>query len=365
MIKKFTFLFLIFLFSKTFLSAQGSCASPDGSFFGFDGSFSHTYATANANGCCYNNLNPGQTYCWTYFYPSSGDFMMDIIINGSCGNCDGGNLLYLGTACSGGCSSIGLVGCTNVQYNFSCAVQNPAGFEHGGNGNCSPAMTCGSNFTWCITVPAGCSTMDVCPMVECSAGPGNCAGLMPIVLLDLTGEFENGKTKLKWITASENNNDYFTVERAIADAGEEQLEFVPIGNIKGAGNSSAPISYHLTDNSYSSDRGQDNDGYIYYRLKQTDFDGKFVYYGPISVKKEDADGSSVLPSISSGLFTLLPGKDVESIIIYNSMGEAAYHSSMENSSPLIIDLSGSPNGIYFARFQSKFGETVRKILLNR
>ena len=100
MIKKFTFLFLIFLFSKTFLSAQGSCASPDGSFFGFDGSFSHTYATANANGWCYNNLNPGQTYCWTYFYPSSGDFMMDIIINGSCGNCDGGNLLYLGTACS-------------------------------------------------------------------------------------------------------------------------------------------------------------------------------------------------------------------------------------------------------------------------
>ena len=365
--KKITLAFLFLLLSKNFLSAQGSCASPDGSFFGFDGGLSHTYATANANGWCYNNLNPGQTYCWTYFYPSGGSFTMDIILNQTCGNCEDSGLLLF-TACSGGCSSVGVGGgCGSIQYNSSCAVQEAGGFEHG-DASCSPAEVCGTNFTWCITVPAGCSTMDVCPMVNCSAGPGNCVGIMPILLLYLDGKFENGKPTIKWTTAAETNNDYFTIERAIVHdaSGKSNLQFFPVGMEKGSGNSSTAIPYEFTDNSLDAERFDENDGFIYYRIKQTDFDGKFVYYGPISVKIENENNISVLPSFSSGLFNVLLSKSANSIIIYDSMGKVIQVNALtENQLSKTIDLTEHPNGMYFIKIISGDRAEMQKILVNK
>jgi hypothetical protein len=193
----------------------GSCASPDGSFFGTSliSSGSIDYNTANTNGLCYNNLNPGQTYCWTYFYPSSGNFRIEIILNETCG-CDATLFNSLSPACSGTtCVSNPpppfSIGCGAIQYNSSCAIQQNGGLEFGGSGACTPALTCGSIYTFCITVPAGCATMDVCPMVYCTAGTGNCA--LPVELLSFTGKNRCETNILYWTSASEINNDYYTI----------------------------------------------------------------------------------------------------------------------------------------------------------
>ena len=97
---------------------------------------------------------------------------------------------------------------------------------------------------------------------------------LPVELLNFTA-LPNGKVvDLNWATATEKNNDFFTVERS-----KDAVNLEDISTIKGSGNSSSIISYSDKDiNPY--------DGISYYRLKQTDFDGKFSYSNIVSVEFE-------------------------------------------------------------------------------
>ena len=80
---------------------------------------------------------------------------------------------------------------------------------------------------------------------------------------------------LNWSTASETNNDFFTIERSI-----NGKDFKQVATLPGAGNSNTQLDYSTFDpkpyNSIS-----------YYRLKQTDFNGDFSYSDIFSVKFED------------------------------------------------------------------------------
>lgn len=68
-----------------------------------------------------------------------------------------------------------------------------------------------------------------------------------------------------WETASETNNDYFTLERA-----GEDMNFAELLRQPGAGTSSVPRTYTAVD-------PHPFGGRSYYRLKQTDYDGKTSY----------------------------------------------------------------------------------------
>ncbi len=91
----------------------------------------------------------------------------------------------------------------------------------------------------------------------------NC--LLPIELLSFSGEPDGKNNLLQWTTASETNNSYFTVERS-----HDGIRFLEIAKVKGAGNSNVLLHYRAVDE-------QPIDGIAYYRLRQTDFDGKFSY----------------------------------------------------------------------------------------
>jgi hypothetical protein len=93
----------------------------------------------------------------------------------------------------------------------------------------------------------------------------------------------NRSVKLKWTTATEQNNDYFSVEKST-----NGLSFSEIGRRKGAGNSSSEKNYEYTDDAPSG-------GVTYYRIRQTDFDGKYDYSDVVAVSYEkQSDGSCVL-----------------------------------------------------------------------
>lgn len=91
------------------------------------------------------------------------------------------------------------------------------------------------------------------------------ANPLPIELINFTLHQEDHSVKVLWETASEINNDYFTVERS-----SDGINFNSICIVKGAGNSTRNIDYSIYDFLPLS-------GTFYYRLKQTDFDGKFSY----------------------------------------------------------------------------------------
>lgn len=88
---------------------------------------------------------------------------------------------------------------------------------------------------------------------------------LPIQLLHFSAVPNGSVVDLEWITASEINNHYFTVERS-ADA----TQFEGIIQRLGAGNSNIVLVYQDVDY-------QPLTGISYYRLKQTDFDGSFSY----------------------------------------------------------------------------------------
>jgi hypothetical protein len=94
---------------------------------------------------------------------------------------------------------------------------------------------------------------------------------LPVELLNFSAETEANTVVLNWTTASEINNDYFTIERS-ADA----VHFSPVGIVDGAGNSTLTRNYELVDYNPLP-------GVSYYRLRQTDFNGEFELFGPVAV----------------------------------------------------------------------------------
>jgi len=113
---------------------------------------------------------------------------------------------------------------------------------------------------------------------------GPSGGPLPIELLSFAASMvDKTRVELKWVTTSEINNEYFTVERS-----SNGLNFEEIAEVTGAGNSNDRLEY----NTYDDDPLE---GISYYRLKQTDYDGQFEYFKMVAVSYElNADGSCVL-----------------------------------------------------------------------
>lgn len=94
---------------------------------------------------------------------------------------------------------------------------------------------------------------------------------LPIELLSFDAEPVGNTVLVSWTTASEINNDFFTIERSV-----DASIFTPIGTVNGAGNSSSTRSYSFVD-------VQPMMGVSYYRLRQTDFNGDFEVFDPAVV----------------------------------------------------------------------------------
>lgn len=84
---------------------------------------------------------------------------------------------------------------------------------------------------------------------------------LPVELTRFDGQCSGKNVLLNWATASEINNNFFTIERS-----DDGITFQGIGTINGAGNSTSTLYYMFSDN-------QSFTNGAYYRLKQTDYNG--------------------------------------------------------------------------------------------
>ncbi|MGK0368263.1 MAG: hypothetical protein ACJAYZ_000123 [Bacteroidia bacterium] len=134
---------------------------------------------------------------------------------------------------------------------------------------------------------------------------------VPITLLSFTAEVEGGHVQLDWVTTAEINNDYFDVEHSI-----DGINFTSISRIKGAGNSTQTLNYSTVHHTLSK-------GVSYYRLKQTDYDGKTSYSDEQTVEFEtDEVIFDIYPNPFSGKTTFHTSENLKdaSLIVYNSHG---------------------------------------------
>lgn len=114
------------------------------------------------------------------------------------------------------------------------------------------------------TNTANSATVPVVTNFSVWALSGNMAPL-PVELVSFIASKDKNHVHLNWKTLSEINNDYFTIEKS-----NDGLEYEKVSIIDGSGNSNHELSYSTTDT-------EPYEGLSYYRLKQTDFDGKFSY----------------------------------------------------------------------------------------
>lgn len=112
---------------------------------------------------------------------------------------------------------------------------------------------------------------------------------LPIQLLEFKAKSNLGIVELNWRTATELNNDFFTVERLLL--GEK---FAEVLTVKGAGTKSSESKYAAIDQFPVP-------GKSYYRLKQTDFGGNFSYSRIVEVDVSSLAVWNVFPNPSNGL----------------------------------------------------------------
>ncbi len=158
---------------------------------------------------------------------------------------------------------------------------------------------------------------------------------LPIELLSFNAIAKDRKVEITWTTASEINNDFYTIERT-----KDGLSFETVSTIDGAGNSTTLIDYFDTD--YSP-----YEGISYYRLKQTDFNGTFSYSNLIPVNYYFGDdGFTVYPNpttIEAQLTLDLTGlKDQEVLVVVRDVQGKEFYSKVnlisENNQLIALDL---------------------------
>ena len=146
---------------------------------------------------------------------------------------------------------------------------------------------------------------------------------LPIELLSFSAALNDKKdVDLNWVTATEINNDYFTVECSK----DGRTSFKEILEVDGAGNSNTILRYDAVDEDPLL-------GISYYRLKQTDYDGSYSYSKIVAT-----DNSTIKRSSNTDIsFQLFPNP---------SNGENLYIRSLTNYSIgeeillEVLDLSG-------------------------
>ncbi len=112
---------------------------------------------------------------------------------------------------------------------------------------------------------------------------------LPIALKSFKVNINNGLAHFVWVTASEQNNDYFTIEQS-----SNIMDWENIHTEMGAGNSLTELTYNVRKRLTSK-------GTIYFRLKQTDYDGHFSYSKIISANNTFNNREAIpYASISNG-----------------------------------------------------------------
>jgi hypothetical protein len=170
--------------------------------------------------------------------------------------------------------------------------------------------------------------------------------ILPITLLSFDATVAGSQVLLEWQTASETNNDFFTVERSKDGIGWEE-----VGRVDGALRSTLILSYDLMDT-------DPHVGVSYYRLKQTDLDGNMVFSANRSVEITSLVPAVVIyPNPANGMITIEGNDDeIRDFRLYNSLGQDVrhlLHLIQFEKDAAVVDLSNLAPGLYTVKTANK------------
>jgi len=206
--------------------------------------------------CIFYPLNPPiqinevVTKCFDYTHTISGGVNLSfLIVNSFCGPISPYNYLnfeFYNNACDT------LIASGQI-------VPNPS------NVNITPQLIdSGVTYRICLTWRAKCTQFVICPLLYQTA--------LPVTLLDFKAENKKNYVELKWSTATEENNDYFVIQKS-----KDAEDFTTMTTVKGAGNSNIIQNYLYKDLTTLNK-------ITYYKLLQVDYDGRVTNLKTVAVK---------------------------------------------------------------------------------
>ena len=183
---------------------------------------------------------------------------------------------------------------------------------------------------------------------------------LPISLVSFSAVQLRDYVTIDWTTASETNNNYYTIEKSY-----DGIDFLPLENIEGQGTTNSFTTYNRKDYNL---RG----GLNYYRLKQTDFDGKFTYSDTRAVIISEDDAAlnfTIVPNPSDALSytSLILNKKISEAITVTicDINAKIMHESLVEVDGTTVDLNHQlKSGIYIVRVVSE-GSVITKRLVIR
>ncbi len=180
-------------------------------------------------------------------------------------------------------------------------------------------------------------------------GSFNSVTPLPVELLSFEANCDDNNVELNWTTASEINNDYFTIERS-----SDAVNFEPIGTVNGNGNSNSLQKYTWTDDSPINET-------TYYRLKQTDFNGAVEYHRVKSVTCEQLNDISIYPNPFTNGFTVQLSENTiypTTVEVIDYLGRTVHSQVIESATTEITLDEKIATGTYFVKV---FNETTQVI----
>jgi hypothetical protein len=246
-----------------------------------------------------------------------------------------------------------------LQFNLESNWQNPGG------GFLTPFLNWGNRVTEC--------QIGNDPYYDFSFSLGGV--LIPVELTSFTASAGDGFVELKWITATETNNQGFSIERSSGG------EYEAIGFVQGHGTTTEIHHYTFTDNDVKPGKYQ-------YKLKQTDYDGTFEYSQIVEIEIPFLNEFSLsqnypnpfnpstfikysVPGVETYRDASLPvtlkvydilGNEVATLV--NEEKPAGTYEVEFNSHSGLSGIKELPSGIYFYQLKAgEFAETKKMILM--
>jgi hypothetical protein len=186
---------------------------------------------------------------------------------------------------------------------------------------------------------------------------------LPVDWFGFTGKsLSRYENYLSWITASEQNNDYFMVERSM-----DQKTFISIQKVKSQGNSNRTQSYSFVDALNTAATGN-----MYYRIKQVDMNGKFSYSKILTIRPYiqtamDVTISNPFEGAPVIYFNNIQKAANMSIVVTDITGKIVIKRSFQltegNNEIFVEDFGGVKNGMYFTNIQIDDNQLSTKKLL--
>jgi hypothetical protein len=236
------------------ISSGTSCA--DQAFTNLPFAFS-VAVTPPAGGAIYNGTaifaNPGAGFNYTY-----------VVVNNATNNIvsiGGSDLTNSGTYPIGQYTIYGL--------SYSSSISNLNTYVGGSFSNFA-AQIMGNPGTFCANLSKNTVTVNV-------------TGTYPVQFTALKARKRGETVVLDWGTITEQNTSRFIIQRSPNGSAFE----TELGTVKAAGNSTSPLDYNFLDVTPLR-------GWNYYRIKQVDVDGKYIYSNTAAVNFAKGGGLMVI-----------------------------------------------------------------------